>query len=375
MNKDSSFSYILFAYFGLFSLAIMDNSRGPIYPEILQVFNISSSYGSLIFSLSSLMSFIITIFANKWSPRLGAVNSVKFALFLHLIAILLMGTSGKYSNGYSVFLFASCIFGIGVGMMSISLNLIVTKFSPVLKRRKYFAGLHSMYGLASCIAPVLVSYIFKCGFDWQNLYLLFAVFPLSLLLFGTKLPKQGIANKPRVVHKFSWKLITVLGLIFSFYISSEIIVSSRLALFLRTVWHFDASFASQNVAIFFLLLLSGRMVFAIFHIHICAHKLLMISSSLSFLSFVLGLYVHPYFLVTTGLTMSFFFPNALEWVSQKYDEHADFLITQIMMFVGAILVIAHWAFGALSDLTGIQNAMHIGPIMLILVVYLLHTQR
>lgn len=375
MNKVSNFSYILFAYFGLFSLAIIENSRGPIYPEILEVFKVSNSFGSLIFSLSSLMSFVITIFANKWSPRLGAVNSVKLSLFLHLIASLLMGISGKYENGFIFFLLASCIFGIGVGMMSISLNLIVTNFSPVLKRRKYFAGLHSMYGLASFIAPVLVSYIFKFGVNWQNLYIALACFPLVLIIFGIKLPKQGIVNKEVEKRNFSWKLIATLGIIQSFYVASEIVVSSRLALYLRSTWSYDASTASKSLAAFFFLLLSGRVAFAIFNIKICAHKILMASSILSLISFILGLYIHPNFLIGTGLTMSFFFPNALEWVSQKYPGHADYLITQMMIYVGAVLVLMHWVFGALSDVIGIQKAMHIAPLMLCVVVYLLHRQR
>lgn len=375
MNKVSNFSYILFAYFALFSLAIIDNSRGPIYPEILDVFKISNSYGSLIFSVSSLMSFVITIFANKWSPRLGAIHSVKWALLLHFVAILMMGFSGKFQNGYLYFLFASCLFGLGVGIMSISLNLIVANFSPILFRRRYFAGLHSMYGLASFIAPVLVSFVFKKGIGWQNLLIFLSIFPLSLLIFGLKLPKQGLKTVEENKKNVSLKLIISLGLIFSFYVASEIVVSSRLVLYLRTIWNFSPTVASEYLALFFLLLLFGRVLFAVFHLKICAHKILMLSSSLSLISFLLGLYVHPSFLILTGLTMSFYFPNALEWVNEKYNENADYLITQIMIFVGAVLVLIHWVFGAISDVFGIQLAMHTAPIMLSVVVYLLHKNR
>ena len=375
MAQVTSLSYIIFAYGGLFVLGIIDNARGPIYPEILQQFQVSTTLGSSIFSLSSLSSFIVTLFASKWNNRLGAVNSLKLAVLIHLVAVILMGISGKYQNGFWVFLLASALFGIGVGMMSISQNLIVNKFAPVLKRRKYFAGLHSMYGLASLLAPILMSYVFKMGIEWQDFLLGLSIIPFLTLIYSVRLPKQGINNIPENQGEISWKLSTVLGIILSFYVASEVLISSRMVYFLRSYYQYDAAKASQYLGIFFMLLLVGRLLFAFFHFHIRPYNLLLISAISSLASFSLGLYYHPFFLVFCGLTMSFFFPNAMEFVSEKYEEIAEILIPRIMIFVGAMLVSMHWIVGGISDLYNIHIAMMLGPFMLIWVIYLLHTQR
>ena len=124
-----------------------------------------------------------------------------------------------------------------------------------------------------------------------------------------------------------------------------------------------------------MLLLLGRMLFAFFHFRTKAYNLLLISAISSLISFLLGLFYHPVFLVTCGLTMSFFFPNAMEWVSEKYENEAQLLITRMMIFVGAMLVSMHWIVGGVSDYYNIHIAMMLGPLMLICVVYLLHIQR
>lgn len=375
MGGVSNISYILFAYLGLFVLGIIDNTRGPIYPEILQQFQVSTALGSSIFSLSSLSSFIITLFASKWNNKLGAVNSLKFAVLTHLIAVVLMGVSAKYQGGFWVFLFASALFGIGVGMMSISQNLIVNEFSPVLKRRKFFAGLHSMYGLASLLAPLLMSFVFTLGIAWQDFLLALAIIPLVSLIYSLRLPKQEVTSVSETKGEVSWKLSSILGVILSFYVASEVLLSSRMAYFLRTHYQYDAAKASEYLGIFFMLLLAGRMLFALFHFRIKAYHLLLISAISSLISFLLGLFYHPLFLVICGLTMSFFFPNAMEWVSEKYENESQLLITRMMIFVGAMLVSMHWMVGGLSDLYNIHIAMMLGPLMLICVIYLLHVQR
>lgn len=375
MSQVSNLSYIIFAYIGLFILGLIDNSRGPIYPEILEQFQISTTLGSSIFSVASLSGFVITLFAPKWNKKLGAVNSLKWAILTHLIAVVVMGISAKFQSGFWIFLFACALFGIGVGMMSISQNLIINQFSPVLQRRKYFAGLHSMYGLASLLAPLLMSIVFKFGIKWQDFLIGLGLIPLVTLLYSLRLPKQGLNKIDNMKGKVSWRLTTVLGTILSFYVASEVLISSRMAFFLRTHYQLDASMASEYLGVFFVLLLVGRLTFALVHIKLETYKLLQISAITSLISFLLGLFIHPAFLVICGLTMSFFFPNSMEWISEKYNEQAELLITRIMMFVGAVLVSMHWVVGAISEVYNIQIAMLLGPFMLLWVIYLLHSQR
>ena len=114
------FIYISFAYLSLFCLGFIDNSRGPVYPEILEYFNLTKSSGSLIFSLSSFMAFIGALTSKVWLGLLGAIRASKIALVLQVIACLIMGSVAGTEYGYKLFLLGTMLFGLGVGIQSVS---------------------------------------------------------------------------------------------------------------------------------------------------------------------------------------------------------------------------------------------------------------
>ena len=368
-------SFILLAYFALFTLGLIDNSRGPVYPEVLNQFQILKSQGSIIFSLSSLVAFIMAIISKFWLRKWGAVTSTKISILLHFIATILMGLAGRTSEGFPLFVIASLIFGVGVGVQSISLNMIIANAVSVDKRQKYFAGLHSMYGFASFIAPALLSSVYHFDFSWQNYFMFLSIIPLVLFFASIQIKTGDKKITSESSSQVDKKLAAKLGILFSFYVSTEVMISSRLVVYLNEVWKYELDKASSMLSIFFLLLLSGRILFIFVPNKIDSKLLLKSSAFISIIFLLIGMNYNPLFLALAGGSMSFFFPCAMSWISIRYHEQAESLISIVMTFVGGMIVSMHGIFGVISDTYGLSAAFSMGLLFMFTVLYLLQTHK
>ena len=367
-------SLILFSYFSLFLFGLIDNSRGPLYPEILSFFNLTNSQGSLLFSLSSGFGFVVTIFSGTIFRIFGVNNSVKVSVCLLIISTFIYGFFASDASRFHLFLLGSVFLGISVGLLSVGNNLIISRNVEDDKKQMVFSGLHAMYGLASFSAPLVLSFYLSSGQSWNTFFFVLSV--CASVVFLIFLPVKNDIYEPKtnstiyVDKKSSLRL----GLLISLYVSSEILVSTRMVIYINEVWSVDPSKSALFLSIFFLFLLIGRLSFAFIKIKFDELTLLKISSGLSVVSIILGMWVHPFFLSLCGLSMSYFFPCVLGWVSKTYQEKADELIPMMMKFVNGMIVIIHGVFGVVSDAFGIKVAFSLGFIFQLIVLYLLQKQ-
>lgn len=367
--------YIILCFGSLFILGLIDNSRGPVYPEILKLYNITKSTGSIIFSMSSLMSFIMALTSKVWLKKLGAITATKLSILIHMIAIFMMGYVAQDGSNFIYFVMGCALFGVGVGIQSLSLNLIVANTIPLENRQKVFAGLHSMYGLASLCAPSLLSVVFHYDMSWQKYYMLLAILPLSLFLFSFKVSSQGIKQENTQQEKPPTKTAVKLGILFGFYVASEVLVSSRMVIYLKEIWDMQLDQASSYLGIFFFMLLAGRLLFTVIKVKYPLINLLKVSVFATIVFYLLGMYVNPLFLAITGGTMSFFFPCGMTWISHKYEKSSDAVMATVMTFVGGMIVSIHYVVGMISDIYGLQLSMMLGVFMLLVVLYFLQTEK
>ena len=364
-------TYILLAYSALFILGIIDNSRGPIYPELLSLFNINKTQGSLVFSIASLSGFLISIFSKHWIRLLGILGSTRLALILDIIACFLMGTVSAGFEGYIQFLIAGVILGTSMGIKGITLNVMINIASSIKKRRQVYAGLHSMYGVASFCAPLIFGYIFRNQFDWKNYFLILSILPFIFFIFSFKAKEVVHQSTNQTNSGIKFSHIKYYALLFSLYVASEIIVSSRLVLYLGEAYQIKQSDGAYLLSGFFTFLLIGRVFFSLREVRMSGEKLLFISLVSSVLISVFSLIFYPPLLILNGLSMSFFFPSGMDWLGSLFKDNATYVISIVMVSVGAGLVSVHFLFGSISDTLSIRYSMWIIPIMLSICLYLL----
>ncbi|MBD64530.1 MAG: hypothetical protein CME62_04955 [Halobacteriovoraceae bacterium] len=367
-----NYLYVYLAYGSLFILGFIDNSRGPIYPELLSQFQVTKVQGSLIFSLCSLSGFVVSLFVSRWLKFLGTIWATRVALLTDFLACILMGFAPSSYHGFIQFVIAGVILGIGMGMKGICANLLIRKASNHHNRRRLFSGLHTMYGMASFFAPFIIAELFQLGLGFQRIFLYTSVLPIVLLITTFKTKPYTIQYKKPDTSSLSGSKVILIASIFALYVSSEILVSSRLTIFLKEVHGYSLSQAAFNLSVFFGLLLVGRMSFGLFHVPFKSFNIMTGSIVLSFVVSILGMQFYPPLLALNGLSMSIFFPSAMDWVSEFFGEESEYVISRIMVTISGSLVAMHYIFGLFAEHFGLALSIWILPLLLFIAWYLLH---
>jgi fucose permease len=365
--------YILFSYLCLFCLGLLDNSRGPLYPQILNHFNMEPKMGSFLFSSSALSSFFIALFASRIIKRFALIKPSQLGILFFSLSAFCMGLAPATNLGVGLLIIGSLLLGLGVGIHSVSLNLIISENTTISARRRVFAGLHSMYGVASLLCPLVIGITVGKYLSWQDYFLIIGSFLLIFLLLSffikdTKKIDHNLKQSKAILSRPLWPM----GMLFSCYVCAEVLLSSRLVYYLTDYKKISAEDSSFHLSLFFSLLLLGRVLFAIIPIRIKTLTLLKYSSALAMASVLLGIIYYPLALSIAGLFMSYFFPCAMDYVGRYFnDKEIDQAFSKVMILVTAGLVVLHFSFGQLTSLFGVQYSIWLIPSLLLFVMYIL----
>lgn len=352
----------------------MENSRGAYYLDFINLFKVSNSSGSLLFSISSLASFLATILSRFWLYKLSSLRATKIALFFLVFSSFSFYFITLNQLSFSLFLLLNIVYGFGIGVLSITLNNLICENTDITKRSRYLSGLHSMYGLSSLAAPYIVSGLFLSNLDWRYIFIFLGGFSLIILLISFKIDnKNSYAVDSQNLKLASKKLYFIIGIAGSLYVASEVLLSTRLVLYLVDSYKMDKISASYLLTLFFTCLFFGRLLTSF--IDFKASKVILLKRSLisTIIILIIGINFYPPLLAVAALTMSYFFPFYMGFISETFEELQKDLIAKLMNFIGAILFVSHALFGVISDSYGLDIAIYLPVVFLLISLYILHT--
>lgn len=359
---------IVISYLSLFSLGLADNLRGPVFPQIIDYFQVNNTLGSLFFGLSSAFGLIGSLSPQILLRYFDRVGCLRISLFLLSISLFVIGSAVSFY----FLLVGSAIFGFSLGLMGVFQNSLVSLGSPPEKRQQMLSGLHAMYGLASMLAPLLVATIYQRTNEWRSSFYIAALIPICSLVYSyfIKYPQlQPIQVQEK--QKMRWPEIW-LATAFSSYVFAEIMVSTRLALVMQKVHLWSPANASIFVTGFFVMMLIGRLGFTFIRFQWDLRVQLMISLGTSIIGILLGTFIHPYFFFFVGLTMAPFYPMGVAYLSETFPQRIDQAISTMMVIQGMFVVMMHLSIGKLTDLIGLEKAILLGPLFLFFSLLLLY---
>ena len=359
---------ILLSYVSLLVLSLLDNIRGPFYPEVLHTFTMTGTWGSWFFAMTSLFAFIGSTtthrLLNYWSCfTVLWVASATLGIGFALMAL---------SPSFLILLPCCALFGWAYGALNVAQNVMVYECSPHELRRRFFSGLHSMYGLAALAAPLTATGFRALGYDWRQVFLILAFFPIVLALisyFILKAPPVSTVKPEKLTYlRKDWQRTGLFILMMAGYLWGELSVSTRLVLWLRQDLELTASQADLYLAGFFFTLSSGRLFFSFVHFRGFSNWTILYSSAfLGAVFYYLGLNVHPLWLVVSGWLMAPFFPVAMEQISASFGDKSSQALSLIIGFGSGSVVLMHVTLGWVSDQVGITKALHLGPLTLMII--------
>lgn len=388
-HMELRWSPVIFAYASLFSLGFLDNARGPFFPLVLQDLHLSDTSGSWLFSVTSLLSFMASYSCRWLIPLAGSMRVLRGSLFFMGLGFVGLGFGGSYSS----VLVASGVLGIGQGIGSVAQHVLIQESSPESHWRRLFSGLHSIYGMASFLAPLIFAYAIGLHYPWNKIVFLFSGVPFVILIFSLFHFSRGggVRNSPirsssdecikgtglesssegRGVGKssgiFQRSLSLWMAMILATYLVGELSLTTRMVLYLKRVTQWSDASAANALTCFFLLMFLSRLVFFLSPGSMNSSSRHVLSYCLisSTLLYGLGLSYHPFFLILCGLSLGPFFPVFIETIAQVFGKQASRAFSVAISFGTLMIVTMHYGLGRLSDDMGIQVALWLGPVSLL----------
>ena len=232
-------------------------------------------------------------------------------------------------------------------------------------RRQAFNGLHSLYGLASFIAPAILVLIVKFGLPWNQLlnFLLFLPLALVIIVFKTPAEKLNYILKEKEETETgipaSIKKVLPVAILFSLYVTAEVTISSRFRVFVDYLYpNLENGRSAELLTLFFALLTLGRLILIFVRLPF-SNNIILGTSLLSSITLMLaGVYIHPMFLALTGLSMSVYFPCAMDLVAVYFGHQMTKALPIVMNVISIHLLVTHYIVGQLNNIVGLTEQCH-----------------
>ncbi len=361
MTKRQSIFIIAMTYLSLFGLGLTDNLRGSLFPEILKTFALTNTQGAWFFILTSSFAVLAGYSTHAISQKFSTLSVLKTGVVFMGLGALLIYMASQFS-----FLLIGCaVLGIGFGFLGVTQNVIITEVTSPPITKKVLSGLHSMYGFASFLSPLLVSTFAIQSISWRYLFLgaslIIFLIAIGALTLSAPLPsKDNVFKKPPrergifIVESEKMFFATIL----SSYVAMELLISTRLTTYLTVTYQWPLEWASNYLTYFFIALLLGRLLFSFFHPPISTKKTLLISLMGSLLLIAFGLRIDPLYLSLSGFFMAPFYPLAMALLAELFPQKISSTVSLSISMQSAFVILMNLLIGILSDHYGIATAMY-----------------
>ena len=373
---------IIAAYLSLLIFGLMDNFRGPFFSAQLSEFHLTEAKGAAIFGLTSVFASLSAAFGGPLLRRMGVAGLMNFSSLCMAGGFAVMALSPQWI----VLLMGAALFGAGLGFASIAQNVAVAEYAPVLRRSQMMSGLHAMYALASAFAPGIAHGLLLAGWTWRQSFLMVSLLPASLGIIGfywqhrTRL--ANLHNSKITLLKLAWPHGMRLHVIlFAFatalYLLAEISIGTRLVRWLEVVHQRTAAEGSLDLMWFFIALFVGRTLTWRWAPSSAKglKQILLLSILAGLCSLLWTLWSWPQAVILVGLSLGPFYPLAMAYARVRYHKHAPQAFTMIIAMGSAVVVTMHFLIGWIADHYGLQMAMQVGPVGLLLCLFILLFER
>lgn len=362
---------LILAYLSQVVLALSDNVRGPVLPDLIQQFQLTQSTASLFFAVGSITSFVIG-FATRYALKHWGA---RFSLQLSLLAMVISQVGIALAPNFGFILVSIFFLGVALAGLGVIENVLVLSVSPPHEMQKWQSGLHAIYGAGSILAPLIVTEMMKLGFGWRGGFWITAAVALAVMLMTRKdfqvMPSTVKAddNPPSRQEEIYFAFVLAV------YVMIEILISSRIASYMRVEQLTAVEVANNLNAFFFIFLLLGRILFIFWQPKISISAQMLVSMLGTGVLIALGLLWHPWALAFSGLTMAPFYPLAMTALGRLFPHNLGSATSYCIALSGVTVVSMHLVVGRISDSSTIGTALWLGPIGAGLAILLLGLYR
>jgi MFS transporter, FHS family, glucose/mannose:H+ symporter len=362
---------VVAAFLCLFSSGLLDNARGPLFPDVLRGLTLTDTDGAWLFAAASAAGFGGSLAGPVLIARVRVSHGLRLGLLLAAAGV----GAVSVARSAGALAAASALFGFAFGLLNVAQSTLIQRSVPPALQRQAFGGLHSMYAVASLLAPLVVGAAARAGADWRRTFLALAAVPVGLLVLSIFLrePPAKTTETRAASAPVDPTRAVVVCLLAALTVAAELALSTRLVLHLQRL-EYDPDVARLYLSGFFLCLLIGRLTLSFVRTTRTHRELLALSAGAGLVLSMLGLLLHPGFLCLTALALSFSFPTLSALVADEFPGAFDRVTGHLLAVVCVVVMLTHWALGRLSDATSLWHALWLSPAFLALALALILAQ-
>ena len=355
-NKTITLFLTAVCFFAFFLFGVTDNLKGPTLPFMMAELKIDYVMGGNIFFGEYLGFLIATLITGILADRYG------LKLVIILAGLFLAIGVGGYSTFTTPALLALSLFLVGMGLGAFELGPNAVIVSLYHEQKGLYLNLMAvMHGLGSMLAPIFASLLFSIGITWRAVYR-WDLVPILILILGAfllRFPKSDERSAldfraiPKVAFKHRLPLYYAAML---FYVAAEIGLASWMVVYLQQERNMDAAASNNQLALFFGLLMLGRLLGGFIVKRFGYLRSTLIASLLAALSLSIGIFTNlSIFISLTGFFFSIIFPTLTASVSDSEHENINTVLGVLFTFSGLGGMIGPWLVAWSSDRFGLQT--------------------
>jgi fucose permease len=356
---------ILLAYLSLFYFGLIDNIRGPLYPEILTHFKIHNNKGTWFFALASGTAILSGSLFPWLAHRVGTYWAFMTGVFFCVVSQFVFAGA----RHFEVLLLGSWALGVGIGLIGVAQNILVLTAATRQNLTRLMNGLHANYAGSSLIAPLIVALVFHYTQSFRGPFLALGLLGILTFLYFLKSREVFEVSDNKEFkdqsHRLQKKHI-YFATVLSAYVVGEVLLATRLAQFMRDVHGASLEASSYWTTSFFVGLFFARLVFTFTSVSMLIRTQLLLGLFSSALFFALGLRVSPWFFVLVGISMAPCYALVMSWMSERAQDSLRVATTSAIVSSGIFIVTMHLVAGQITDLHGVSVALWVGVAFLVL---------
>lgn len=347
-------------------------SLGPILVPIADFFGLR--IGEMVFPVLFMMTGFLT--AGVINSFIWRIHRARLLLSLSALCVLL-SLSGIVFWHENMGIILALLFSVGLsrGVLQTGINALFSEMFGK-DRVKYLNISLLFFGLGAFFGPLLVGIVLSYAAQWYVVYFLIVLvsLPFPIVFWRKKLYRSAIFSKNQVSHEaclekkpFSSTPFWVIVLATFILLGVQTSFFSWIPLFLVRIRGISPVGASYSVSIFWLSMLSGRVLYSRFLSKTDLSRSLIVGVSgavlFSFLSFSFtGFALIILCLVCLGLLISFVSPGLLALGGNTFPKHVGFVtgILTVSSSIGSIFF--PWCIGLTSQKLGLVHGVFIIPV-------------
>lgn len=375
---------VLFAWMSLFALGLIDNARGPVFPDVLKEFDLSDTRGSFFFLISSFASvthnYLLRDFLARTTPsRLVGIYTMIMAGGGLLISV---------AESYPTMLVACALLGVGFGGLGVGQNAAVQE-APRKYRSRSMGLLHGMYGISSFAAPLLIAGLSVISWRFALAVVCLPAVAVGFTVMGESLvhvwrekvrarqspvpmvpfdgismpqgePQESVSMSEVQAKRASRTAAIVVGLL----VVAEISISSRLNLLARREWGLSNESANGWLASYFAAMTMARFSLGLFPLPIETKSLLKWSAIstvplllFAFLPLGLTAELRLLALIAFGFPIALGYPSVMTRIAEIFGSNVQAVTSQCVLYQAGAAMLMHFALGWGADLVGLSLAL------------------